>query len=286
MPEVTAFFQFPGEKSGLNENAGNSTYHSLQIKAEKRVSHGVWVLANYTLAKDLTNTSSIQSSTEFWYGLAGVFSPYERKRNKGYSAGDNPQYFTLSATYDLPFGEGKRFLNKAGIVNGVLGGWQAATIIHANAGWPLWFRSGSCNIPGQFAESCIPGIIPGANPFAQNPGSFDPGKGSLLNAAAFEAPTDFNFYQGNGTKITSLRVFPYRNQDFVLTKQIRFTEKVGMQVRVEAFNLWNWHFFTPPGSNGTGAQSVNTDVSSPTFGAWPGSVSYPRVLQIGAKILF
>jgi len=221
-----------------------------------------------------------------WGGLAGVISPYERKRNKGYSAGDNPEYFTLSLIYELPLGMGKRFLNKGGPVNGVLGGWQMATIIHVNAGWPLWFRAADCNIPGQFAEACLPGIKPGVNPFAQNPGSFDPGKGPLLNPAAFESPTDFNFYQGNGTRITSLRVFPDRNQDFSLTKNLRLTEKYSFQFRAEAFNLWNWHFFAPPGSTGTGANAVDTNVGSATFGNWLGATSYPRVFQFGAKILF
>jgi hypothetical protein len=279
------FPQYCGNIYPLNENAGNSTYHSLQIKAEKRVSHGVWVLANYTWSKDITDTDTVQTSTEGGVS-SGIFSPYERRRNKGVAASDIPQFMSLSATYDLPFGAGKRFLNEGGIVNGVLGGWEAATIFHANAGYPLWFRSSSCNIPGEFAESCIPGIISGANPFAQNPGSFDPGKGPLLNKAAFESPTDFNFYQGNGTRITNMRIFPYHNQDFVMTKQIRFTEKVGMQFRAEAFNLWNWHFFTPPGSSGTGAESVNSDVASPSFGVWNGSVSYPRVFQFGLKLLF
>jgi hypothetical protein len=280
------FPQYCGNIYPLNENAGNSTFHSLQIKAERRVSNGVWMLVNYTLAKDLTDTDSIQPATEFWYGLAGVISPYERKRNKGYSAGDNPQYITLSATYELPFGAGKRFLNIGGIVNGVLGGWQAATIFHANAGWPLWFRAASCNIPGQFAESCMPGIKPGAKVFAQNPGSFDPGKGPLLNQAAFESPTDFNFYQGNGTRMTSLRVFPDRNQDFALRKNIRITEKYTFQFRAEAFNIWNWHFFAPPSNVGTGANPVDTNVGSATFGAWSGSTNFPRVFQFGAKLLF
>src|ERR1019366_6646986 len=185
--------QYCGNIHALNENAGNSTYHSLQIKAEKRVSHGVWVLANYTFAKDLTDSDAIQPG--ILGGIeGGIFSPYQRRRIKGISAGDNPQYITVTGTYDLPFGAGQHFLNQKGIVNGLVGGWQLSTIIHANAGWPLWFRSSACKIPGQFAESCLPGQIPGSDMFTQKPSSFDPGKGPLLTSTAFESPSDFNFY--------------------------------------------------------------------------------------------
>jgi hypothetical protein len=277
--------QYCGNIYPLNANDGNSTYHSLQIKAEKRVANGAWLLANYTFAKDITDTDSIQAASQGGPSV-GVINPYERKRNKGVASGDNPQYFSLSATYQLPFGRGKRFLNTGGIVNAVLGGWQGATIFHANAGWPLYFRAASCNIPGQFAETCLPGIIPGANPFAQNQGSYDPGKGPLLNAAAFESASDFNFYQGSGTRITSMRVFPDRNQDFALTKKFLITEKWSFQFRAEAFNIWNWHFFAPGDDTGVGATPINTSVGSATFGDWYGNTNFPRVFQFGLKLLF
>ena len=277
--------QYCGNIYPLNGNDGNSTYHSLQIKAEKRIANGTWLLANYTFAKDLTDTDSIQAAAQGGPSV-GVINPYERKRNKGVAAGDNPQFLSLSATYEFPFGRGKHFLNQGGIVNGVLGGWQAATIVHLNAGWPLWFRAASCNIPGQFAEQCLPGIIPGANIFAQNQGSFDPGKGPLLNAAAFESASDFDFYQGSGTRITNMRIFPDRNQDFALTKKVQITEKWSFQFRAEAFNIWNWHFFAPGDSTGAGAVPINTSVGSPSFGTWYGNTNFPRVVQFGLKLLF
>jgi hypothetical protein len=52
--------QYCGNLQGINENAGNSTFHSFQLKAEKRFSNGFWALGSYTLAKLLTNSDSNQ----------------------------------------------------------------------------------------------------------------------------------------------------------------------------------------------------------------------------------
>jgi hypothetical protein len=106
----------------------------------------------------------------------------------------------------------------------------------------------------------------------------------LFNAAAFEPANNFNFYYGSGTRVTSLRGFGYHNEDFSLVKNTRITERVGFQIRVEAFNLFNWHIFSNTGQ--FGGSAITTDVASPTFGMWNGAVSDPRNLQIGAKLLF
>jgi hypothetical protein len=122
--------------------------------------------------------------------------------------------------------------------------------------------------------------------FLQNQGSFDPGKGPLLDKAAFESTSDFNYYQGSGTRITSMRVFPDRNEDLSLQRQIQLTEKLTFQLRAEAFNVWNWHQFAPPASNGSGAMPLVNDVASPSFGTWVGAVTPPRVFQFGLKLMF
>ncbi|MCI0422512.1 MAG: TonB-dependent receptor [Acidobacteria bacterium] len=277
--------QYCGNIYGQNENVGNSSYHSLQLKAEKRFSRGIWMLASYTLSKTLTDAESAQSATTGWFGVSGVISPYERRRNKSLASLDVPQAFALSFTYQLPFGNGKRFLSKGGIVNRILGGWEVTSIARAYSGTPLFFRSSFCNVPGQFAAGCIPAILPGADPYAQDKGNYDPQK-PLFNKAAFESADSFNFYLGKGPRVSNLRGFGYRNQDFGLTKVTQISEKVSIQIRAEAFNVWNWHIFTQAGANFAGFNVVNTDVASPSFGMWRGGVSRPRNIQVGAKIIF
>ena len=82
-------------------------------------------------------------------------------------------------------------LNRGGVIGKLLGGWQATTIVRPASGQPLSFRSGYCNLPGQFAAGYIPGVLHGANIWAQDKSSFDVSK-PIFNNAAFEPPSNFN----------------------------------------------------------------------------------------------
>jgi hypothetical protein len=106
-----------------------------------------------------------------------------------------------------------------------------------------------------------------------------------LNPSAFENPSAFNFYYGEGPRISNLRGFGYHNQDLAFLKDTRFTERVGIQFRAEFFNIWNWHIFACQ-TNCFGGIAFNNDVSSPAFGSWNGAVSAPRNIQFGLKFLF
>jgi hypothetical protein len=145
-------------------------------------------------------------------------------------------------------------------------------------------------VPGQFRAQCIPALKQGADPFLQDPGSFDPGKGPLLDANAFESVDSFNFYYGSGARVTNLRGPSYKNQDLSLVKNTSLGRGIKLQLRIEAFNVWNWHNFASGcGSgdcfSGTGT-TVTTDLASPDFGRWNGGVSTPRVIQLAARLEF
>jgi hypothetical protein len=70
-----------------------------------------------------------------------------------------------------------------------------------------------------------------------------------------------------------------------LLKNIRISERVGFQFRAEFFNIWNWHIFACQ-TQCFGSLAFGNDIASPAFGEWNGSVSAPRNIQMGAKILF
>lgn len=290
------FPQYCGNIQGLDENGGSSTYHSLQVKAEKQMSHGMYLLGSYTWSKLLTTASeNTQADATTWSGVQGVISPFERQNNKALASDDVPQVLSLTWVTDLPFGPGQRFLNRGGIIDKLVGGWEMSHIFRASSGLPLYFRSGNCSVPGQFRQACIPGLIPGANPFAQSKGSFDPDKGPLFNVNAFQPYTLFNNtnpayqnYQGAGSRVTPLRGFGYHNWNLALIKNTRITERLNFQLRAEFFNVFNWHTFTSSGE--WGGLAFNNDVSNITgnnaFGTWNGSVSRPRNIQVGARFEF
>lgn len=264
------FPQYCGNIYGINENAGNSTYHSLQLKAEKRFSKGLWFLTSYTFSKTLTNADSNQP------GNLGI-SPFEQRRSKGLALDDIPHSFSLALTYDLPFGKGQTWLNGGGMLNQLVGGWRMSSILRFSSGTPFSFRSSNCIVPSQFALACIPGLLPGDSPWAQSKADFDPSK-PLFDIASFEPSDSFNTvtYYGSGARITNYRGFGYRNQDFAIFKDIRLSERVTFQLRGEAFNLWNSHTL----------RGFNTDIASPDFGKWDLSVTSPRNLQVAGRITF
>ncbi len=278
--------QFCSRLQGLNENAGNSIYHSFQLKAEKRFSNGTFLLASYTLSKLLTTSDQTNQSAGAldWSGAAGVISPFERQRNKALAVTDTPHVLSIAFVYDLPFGTGKRFGGTSKAANHVVGGWQVSGAFRYSSGLPFFFRSsGFCNVPEQFRVGCIPALKPGASPFAQELSNFDPAR-PLFNKDAFESVDSFNFYYGAGPRISNYRGFAFKNQDFAVFKNLYTRESLKVQFRTEFFNLFNWHIFNTAGSFGD--QAFTADLASPDFGKWNGEVSPARIIQMGLRIDF
>jgi hypothetical protein len=281
------FPQYCSQFYAAAENAGNSTYHSLQAKVERRYKSGLWLLGAYTLSKLLTDADTNQSvALGTWSGsrATSIFSPYQRERNKSLATDDIPHLVSIAAVYELPVGKGKPFLNSNTVIDKLLGGWQVSGVFRYSSGTPFYFRSGNCNIPAQFAMGCVPGILGGANPLAQDMSDFDPNK-PLFNRDAFEPTNSFNFYGGVGPRVENIRGFSYKNQDLAVAKNITIRERLRIQLRGEFFNLFNWHFFSTTGTY-SNMFAFNNDVASPNFGRWTGNVTAPRNVQLGARIDF
>jgi hypothetical protein len=255
---------------GLDENAGNSTYHSFQVKGEHRFANNFWFLGSYTLSKSITDSDDTQPSSGW------IFSPFQRHRNKSLAWGDVPQVLVASFVYGLPLGNGKRWLSGRGPLSKVVSNWTMSQVFRTNSGSPYVIHSSACTIPGQFAESCVPGLLPGMSPFAQPEKGVNLNK-PLLNVNAFESANSFNFYQGQGPRVENFRGQGYTNQDIALERRIALKEGLTLLLRAESFNTWNWHSF----GNG-----FVTDVADPGFGTWNGSVSNPRNIQLSGRITF
>jgi hypothetical protein len=284
------FPQYCSDLQGLNENVGTSLYNSLQVKLEKRFSQGFYALVSYTLSKTTgSGTDNTQQEALTWDGVHGVVSPFERERNDTIAVNDTPHVLSAAFVYELPIGAGKRFLNQGGVTNALLGGWQLSTIFKYSSGLPMFFRvlGTACNVPGPFRAACIPAIVNPDAVFAQDKDDFDPSRGPLFNVNAFEPVSAFNFYQGRGNRIEeSVRGFAYRNQDIALIKNTRLVGGTRLQIRVEAFNMWNWHNFSAPGSANNGIKAFNTDLASAGFGTWNGTVTDSRSVQLAARFEF
>jgi hypothetical protein len=136
------------------ENSGQSSYNALLMKVERRFRNGLNLLASYTYSQTLTDADSALPAFSQFSGATLPQDVYNFKNEKSVSYQDIPHTFVLSYIYELPVGKGKRFLNKGGITDKVLGGWQIGAVQRYQKGQPISF---SCN-GGQFFE-----FIPGYN---------------------------------------------------------------------------------------------------------------------------
>jgi hypothetical protein len=112
------------------ENLGLQNYQGLELEASHKTGHGLFFEANYTWAHNLSNAqgdapAGFQGETS--YGLA-VLDRFAIDQDRGNVAGTRRQRFLLTGAYELPFGEGHRWLSSSHLANGVLGGWSLNTV--------------------------------------------------------------------------------------------------------------------------------------------------------------
>ena len=276
------FPQYCNNISGLNENQGSSSYNAFQLKAEHRFSNGLWALVSYTNSKLITNADNTENIFNPTY-----FSPFERERNRSLAIEDVPQALNIASSYELPFGRGKRWLNQ-GVMNAIFGNWALNGVFRAQSGIPFQISSSFCNVPAQLNNFCSPALL-AASAFSQSPTHFDPNQ-PVLNVSSFEPASSFNFYTGSGPRVQNFRQPGYSDFDIGLQKTINITERFKFQLRGDAFNIFNQHHFNNVGtfllSGGTGGSAFNTDVASPDFGKWNGTVTSPRNIQVSGRISF
>ena len=278
--------QFCGGLTGVNENQGNSIYNAFQASYERQFSNGFYLGANYTWSKLMTDASSTTQSTAGYGGIGAVINPFQGQRNRSLSPDDIPHTISVMAVYELPFGAGKRFANQGGVLNTLIGGWTMASTMKFTSGMPLYFRDSSvCGLPSEFQAACIPAIV-GGNVLASSWSSVNV-NAPMYNASAFDPASKFNgFYLGSGPRVSSVRGSPYRDVNLSLAKTVSFTEHVKVEIRGEFFNILNNHYFTCDGQAFGDCIPFNNDPSSSNFGAWNGTVSQPRNIQLVGRITF
>ncbi|PYU44188.1 MAG: hypothetical protein DMG54_09980, partial [Acidobacteria bacterium] len=171
----------PQTNGGINtncclENLGQSTYNALQAKLERRFRNGLNVLASYTYSKTLTDADSAYAGLTA-FSSSDTFTaqnPRDLKSEKALSYQDVPHAFVLSYLYELPVGKGKKFLNKGGVVDKVLGGWQVGGVQRYQSGVPfIPFASDAHNTRFGTPNTRL-SRIPGVPLLSPNASSYNP----------------------------------------------------------------------------------------------------------------
>jgi len=290
------------------ENLGQSTYNALLVKVERRFHNGLNLLASYTYSKTLTDADSALPSFSQFSGGGFAQNPFNLKSEKSLSYQDIPHTLVVSYIYELPVGKGKKFLNKGGIVDKVIGGWQIGGVQRYQSGQPLSF-SCATGVPGysSFLTGCIrfdriagqPLLSGGASSFDQAGASNTGKSGCTENAnGTFTAPASGNTYFncaafidpnasglvtqrgyafGNMPRITAeVRSQKYFNEDFSIIKRVSLTEGQSLTLKAELVNAFNRHVFGRP----------DTGPGDSTFGAVFGTVDGSRKVQLALRYQF
>lgn len=247
---------------------GYSNYNALQLRAEKRYSHGLSFVFNYALSKtmDAGTSSGHSAGVDVWQNAYNISSNY------GLSTLDTRNTINGSATYELPFGEGKQFALH-GLVNQIAGGWRATGIFQVHSGIPFTPTVGSADRSGSNAEQCNCGFawLPNkvGNSSVQNQSITQ-----WFNPAAFAAPGDGTFGDAGRNSLVGPH---WRDLDLSLGKAFQFIEGVRLEVRADAFNVFNHpNFMQPSGSVGAGVAGGGVITSA----------NGARQIQLGGRFNF
>jgi hypothetical protein len=205
---------------------GQVDYDSFQASVNKRMSSGLQYTVAYTFAKAI----------DWWAGT--IPQPEYRHLNKGDQANSNPHLLNMSMIYELPFGNGRRFLDDAGPISQIVGGWQMNAFFTARSGTPFTVTASAASLNAgtgtpQVADQIKdPEILGGLAPY--------------FDVTAFRSVTEVRF----GTSaFNSLRGPGVANLDLSLFRTFAMGATRTLQVRVEALNATNTPHFANPAAN-------------------------------------
>jgi hypothetical protein len=223
-------------------NFGHSTYHAATFRVEKRYGYGLVLNSFYTYSKAIDEADA--------EGTANGVTYYNRSLEKAQAGYSMTHRFETTVTYDLPFGVGRQFLNRHGVLDKMFGGWRLGWMNMMESGRPFSVTfSGSPNkyLPGTlrpnilvpFDQAQVQGWTMGPN---RNPQSLqDP----YLRASAFAYPAAFT--PGTLGRNTFRAPFVYWPQGS-LGKQWHIYERLTFELRWEIDNAFKGAQLSAPGS--------------------------------------
>jgi hypothetical protein len=280
------YLYFPNPKFSyvvVTRNVGASDYHALQLQFQRRLSRGLQGLVSYTFAKSIDSGSD---DVDFFGGTTNTTNA--ARADRGVSDFDVRHTLNAGLTYNLPAPQ----LNELG--NVLLRGFALDATFSARSAAPV-------NLIGGFLSAGTNGFNVRPDLVAGKPLYLDdraaPG-GKRFNRAAFAVPAPDA--DGNPTRQGTLgrnvlRGFPLYQLDLALRRQFDLTERLKLQLRAEAFNVFNRANFGDP------VADLNSSLfgqSTQTFGRGLGNggvisgfnplyqVGGPRSLQLSLKLSF
>jgi hypothetical protein len=271
----------------LTENDARSNYNALQVQFRRPLSGHLQALASYTYSHSLDSASDDV--------VTAISGPTISSANDYASSNFDVRHsFSAGLTYVIP-----------GAKNGVLGhlsrDWSIDTVIVARSGFP--FNANFTGTDPFFGPGPRPDLNPGqpfyvygtqcANAF-QALGALLPGQGCPGGRGV--NPNLFNTTPPSGRQGTEGRNdipgFGLTQVDLSLDRRFHLTERVNLQFRADAFNLFNHPQFLNPIPSPDQGPSLSSYLSTHTLNQGLGGLNAlfqdggPRSLQLSLRVTF
>lgn len=250
---------------------GDSIYHSLQTKLQKRLTSHFTTLLAFTWGKLITD--ELKPPLSFIGSHSSTYQDWRNlKLERGLSPQDLSYSFTWQASYDLPIGK-NRAIGLGGVADKLLGGWTANAIVYFSSGVPINDPTGT-----------------GDPYFSQRVNlTCDPSQGAAHTVAQWFNYTCLGqpasrFFPGTAPAyLTHVRTDGGHNLDASIYKNFPLTEKTNLQLEFAAYNVTN----TPQlGYPRVFWNPTPTAANMAGFGQITSTVNAPRQLQFAAKFSF
>jgi len=253
-------------RAGNGDKSGHSSYHAMVLRIDKRMSNSFTAQGSYVFSKLITDSDSYNADNS-------SADHYNRGLEKSIGQYDQTHNLKMSYVWELPFGKNKRWLG-TGMASRLLGDWRFSAIHMLQSGTPLELNNSAVyntfngrnpahitTYEGWTTNLDNPNWL-GGDRFFQPKTYFGPQPANVLGTATRHNP--------------KARTFPNFVHNVSLAKPFRITERLRVDLRAEAFNVFNTPRFD------TGARNID----DPNFGLVRSQINEPRRMQFALKLYF
>jgi hypothetical protein len=256
-----------------------SNYNSMQVRLEKRSSHGLQYELAYTWAHALDTASSASLGSVNNGDFQDQRFP---QTNYGNSDFDVRQRLVFSYMYDLPFGRGRKFAASAsGAINRIIGNWQLAGVFTAATG-NYYTATDINNVSGGDCGGTV-GYYCSRPNLVGNPNARPCIPGTLFNTCAFADNTNLGTFGNAGRNIVEGP--GYKTWDTAVMKQFPISEQKKFEFRAEFFNVLNHVNYLFGQFGAISAEPTPLELGQSGFG-FPLASRAPRQIQFALKFYF
>jgi len=237
---------------------GWSNYNGMIFSLTRRMSNASFNF-NYTFSKNMETLGGIFDSS-----AGTTMNPYDLSYAYGPSFSDRTHGINLYGMWELPFGPGRMFSTKSGVMNKVIGGWQVSSVMQWFSGRPLFVAMGGQPFGSPGAQESVPAF---RDPKAMEGRHFNVagsgGVGTTGNPATggtglnlfadpqyvFESFRPFKISEDGRSSRGLIRGLPWFTLDISVSKRTRLGESASLRFGADLLNFLNHPLFNDPSLN-------------------------------------